>query len=345
MPPISPNDKILVTGANGYIALWVIKTSLEKGYSVRAAIRAESKGERMKELFKDYGSKLELTLVPDMTKDGAWDEAVKGVQAVVHTATPVDFSNPNPKPETFIEPAIKGVVGLLESAAKNREIKRVVITSSMSAVARDNETPRLYTEEDWNDTAVKAVEEKGAEAGAYVVYSASKVLAERAAWDFYKKNQDQISWELTAIIPPLVLGPPLGVANSPTVLNGSLFMFWHAIISDTPKTREQLSDGHVLVDVRDLAAVQIRALETEKAGGERIFALNGPFTWQELLEIASGLNLPNRKLPSGFSDIEKKVKVDASKEKGLQVFGPNLKYRSKEETIKDTLERFAEDGL
>lgn len=121
MPSISSNDKILVTGANGYVALWIIKASLEKGYSIRAAVRAESKGDHLKELFKDHGSKLELAIVPDMTmassaahevlnahyppsdlisQDGAWDEAVKGVHAVVHTATPVDFSHPNPNPES-----------------------------------------------------------------------------------------------------------------------------------------------------------------------------------------------------------------------------------------------------
>jgi uncharacterized protein YbjT (DUF2867 family) len=70
MPSISSNDKILVTGANGYVALWIIKTSLKKGYSVRAAIRAESKGDHLKELFKDYASKLDLAIVPDMTKVG-----------------------------------------------------------------------------------------------------------------------------------------------------------------------------------------------------------------------------------------------------------------------------------
>ena len=68
MPTVSANDKVLVTGANGYVALWIIKTLLERGYSVRAAVRSESKGSHLKELFKDYGNKLELAIVPDMTK-------------------------------------------------------------------------------------------------------------------------------------------------------------------------------------------------------------------------------------------------------------------------------------
>jgi nucleoside-diphosphate-sugar epimerase len=140
-------------------------------------------------------------------------------------------------------------------------------------------------------------------------------------------------------------------------------MFWDAVVSDKPKTREELSDGHAFVDVRDLADAHVRALETDKAGGERIFSVEGPFVWQEfrtcaitlaelrmidilLVDIAVGLNLPNRELPPGFSDIDKSVeKVNASKEKGLGIFVPPLKYRSKEETVKDMFERFAQLGF
>jgi hypothetical protein len=104
-------------------------------------------------------------------------------------------------------------------------------------------------------------------------------------------------------------------------------MFWDAVVSDAPKTWEQLSDGHAFLDVR--------ALETDNAGGERSFQY-----------IAIGSNLPNRELPPGFSDIDKSVeKVNASKEKGLGIFVPPSKYRSKEETVKDMFERFAQLGF
>ena len=68
MPVISPNDKVLVTGANGYIALHIVKTLLERGNSVRGTVRSESKVGHLKELFKSYGEKLEVVVVPDMTK-------------------------------------------------------------------------------------------------------------------------------------------------------------------------------------------------------------------------------------------------------------------------------------
>jgi uncharacterized protein YbjT (DUF2867 family) len=68
MPTISSKDKVLVTGANGYIALWIVKVLLERGNPVRAAVRSESKGRNLQELFKSYEDQLEIVVVPDMTK-------------------------------------------------------------------------------------------------------------------------------------------------------------------------------------------------------------------------------------------------------------------------------------
>ena len=59
---------MLVTGANGYIALWVVQTLLEQGYSVRGTVRSESKGTHLKESFAKYGDKLEVVVVEDITK-------------------------------------------------------------------------------------------------------------------------------------------------------------------------------------------------------------------------------------------------------------------------------------
>jgi NAD dependent epimerase/dehydratase family len=157
MPTISSSDKVLVTGANGYVGLWIIKVLLERGNSVRAAVRSDSKSQHMRELFKPFGdAKFEVVIVPDMTKvrlitvlkrsemltlgvskDGAWDEAVDGVQAIEHVASPVGATDVNPDPQSefnsiqivpsrifdsyfldYIGPAVRGTLGILESALK-----------------------------------------------------------------------------------------------------------------------------------------------------------------------------------------------------------------------------------
>lgn len=121
MPTISAPAKVLVSGANGYIAIWVVRTLLEKGYSVRGTVRSADKGQHLKETFSHYDTgKLELVVVEDITmvclkwllsrhidvdiytmvQEGAFDEAVKGVDAILHTASPfhLDAEDPNGSP-------------------------------------------------------------------------------------------------------------------------------------------------------------------------------------------------------------------------------------------------------
>lgn len=68
MPTVQPGAKVLVSGANGYIAVWVVRILLENGYEVRGTVRSEEKGIHLKKMFNAYGGKLELVVVPDITK-------------------------------------------------------------------------------------------------------------------------------------------------------------------------------------------------------------------------------------------------------------------------------------
>ena len=65
---VQPGAKVLVTGANGYIAIWVVKTLLEQGYAVRGTVRSPEKGNHLTSMFKKYGNKFELAIVEDITK-------------------------------------------------------------------------------------------------------------------------------------------------------------------------------------------------------------------------------------------------------------------------------------
>jgi len=70
MPIAEPsvNTKVLVSGANGYIAMWVVQTLLEQGYTVRGAVRSAEKGKRLREYFHPYGDKVEWVVVEDIMK-------------------------------------------------------------------------------------------------------------------------------------------------------------------------------------------------------------------------------------------------------------------------------------
>lgn len=78
---IPEGSTVLVTGVNGYIGSHVADQFLLAGYKVRGTARDASKANRMQELFdKKYGpGKFEGVVVQDMSAEGAYDEAIKGV--------------------------------------------------------------------------------------------------------------------------------------------------------------------------------------------------------------------------------------------------------------------------
>jgi nucleoside-diphosphate-sugar epimerase len=86
-------------------------------------------------------------IVEDITTPGAFDEAVKGVTGIMHSASPLSGNDPSIDPKALIEPAVNGTVGILKSAQKAPSVERVVITSSVTALwDRTKQLPFVYTE-------------------------------------------------------------------------------------------------------------------------------------------------------------------------------------------------------
>jgi nucleoside-diphosphate-sugar epimerase len=236
MVAIAPPAKVLVTGANGYLAVWVVKKYLEEGYSVRGTVRSLIKSAFLVDKFSSYGDRFELVVVEDITKDGAFDEAVKGVDVIAHTASPFNFKATNPDgmilflPKMFksslneiysdlIIPAVRGTTSILNSSLKHGStVKRLILTSSAIAVIETGIVPRVFTESNWNTSSVEAVKTKGSEAGPVAIYIASRTLAEKAAWEFVDAHKSETSWDLVAINPPYIFGarlPFLSLSDPP----------------------------------------------------------------------------------------------------------------------------------
>ncbi|KAF9529905.1 D-lactaldehyde dehydrogenase [Crepidotus variabilis] len=355
MPVIPTGGKVLVSGANGYVAMWVVRILLEKGYSVRGTVRSEEKGKFLADYFTElgYGTKFEFFIVEDITKDGAFDEVVKDVDAIEHTASPFTYNVK--EPDALLKPAVQGTVGMLRSALKaGSQIKRIVITSSVAAIINPTTEPRVWNEDDWNTSAAEEFERLGAATSSITLYRLSKTLAEQAAWDFYKKYKSQLSWDLTMINPSLVFGPPIQDLKSPSALNTSLATWFDTVVRGEGKLsmKEGLAVTSSWVDVRDTALGHVLALQKEEAGGQRITTSASGFIWQEWLNTANALEnnplkatYPN--LPHGFPEIidenpERIIHIDFDPSKEQRILG--IKYRTLTETTKDTLEEFARRG-
>ncbi|KAI0077590.1 NAD(P)-binding protein [Panus rudis PR-1116 ss-1] len=330
MPAVT-SGKVLVTGANGYIAFWVVKALLEKGYAVRGTVRSGEKGAHLKDVFKAYGDKLE---------DGAFDEAVKGVDAIEHTASPFHFNVQDPA--ELITPAVAGTGSVLQSALKfGTDVKRVVILSSCAAVIDSSKPgPTTFSEADWNDYSINEVETKGRDATPADKYRASKTLAERAAWKFYENNKAQLSWDLVVLNPPFVFGPVLHAVDSPESLNTSAKDWYNYVLKGKGDENFLVSGGSCWVDVRDLAYAHVLAIEKEEAAGNRIIVSAGPFKWQDFVNEAR--KLAPEILPGNTSYTPGTYPVNYDTTRAARLLG--ITYRSKAETTRDTIADFKQKG-
>ncbi|KAH9855672.1 D-lactaldehyde dehydrogenase [Lenzites betulinus] len=289
MPAITPESKVLVTGANGYVGMWVVRTLLEHGFLVRAVVRAAARGDFVKSTFSSYGDRLELVVVPDIEADGAFDEVVKGVDAIEHLASPYHWNAV--EPDDIIQPAVRGTLSILNSALKNgSQVRRIVITTSTAAMVRLTNVPHTYTEDDWNDEAVDIVQREGRNSPNALKYFASKVLAERAAWKFYEDHKNEVAWDITTIAPPAIFGPILNEVASLASANASIIE-WHMTVLQNAKDNAALTtNGMAWVDVRDVALAHVRAIERPEAGAQRITVNKESFMWQDWLDAARALS-------------------------------------------------------
>ncbi|KAI0635004.1 NAD-P-binding protein [Trametes polyzona] len=350
MPTVT-SGRVLVTGANGYVAVWVLKYLLERSFEVRGTVRSESKGTYLRDLFEAYGDNLELVVVDDITKEGAFDAAVEGVDAILHVAAPVNLHAVDP--DEVIVPGVNGAVNILKSAVKHRAtVKRVVFTSSCAAIVTPPESldakPRVFDENDWNDAAVKEVQEKGRDAFPLNKYRASKVLAERAAWEFYEKEKarmgaEGLGWDFVVLAPPYIFGPVLHEVPSFDAFSGTARLWYNRVVKGIETGHGAwMNNGYEYVDVRDFAHAEVLALISPDVGGERIITCGQRFTWQGFVNIASRYS---DKIPgTDPSHDPSKLTPLASynSEKSRRLLG--IQYRSLEETTKDTLEDLKSRG-
>jgi len=341
MPAIK-SGKVLVTGANGYVAVWIVKTLLEEGFSVRGTIRSESKAPYLKNLFASYGDKLELVIVKDITQVGAFDEAVKGVDAIQHSASPFHLNGS--KPDDMIIPAVDGTRSILLSTLKyGTNVKRIILTSSCAAIEETHDDQRHYTEEDWCQQSLDEVNEKGAKSIPSDWYRASKTLAEKEAWGFVRDHKSEIQWDLVVLNPPFVYGPLLQDIDSVASLNTSMALWYQSVLQGGVDPETLAKEGGNWVDVRDTSAAHVRAMTVEEAGGHRILNSAGPYKWQDWVNVARKFR-PD--LPAGNKSFESSKAVHLilfHSDKVERILG--LKYRTKEETTKDILENLQERGL
>eukprot|EP01119_Soliformovum_irregulare_P007394 TRINITY_DN19808_c0_g1_i1.p1 TRINITY_DN19808_c0_g1~~TRINITY_DN19808_c0_g1_i1.p1 ORF type:complete len:373 (-),score=99.36 TRINITY_DN19808_c0_g1_i1:39-1157(-) len=249
-------ETVLVTGATGYIAGFVIRDLLAQGYNVRGTVRDLKNAEsRVKHLRSVDGGKDRLTLYKaDLSLDGSFDDAVEGCDYVIHMASPMDQRGNITDPiVSIVQPAVNGVVQVLKACNQSKSVKRIVLTSSILAVfwKSDERGPNhVFNEDDWNTTSTPDKHP----------YAYSKMQAEKAAWDYMKSESRH--FDLVVINASGVFGPLLSSATRPetiAVIIGIL-QGWYPMLPNS---------NIPIVDVRDVAKAHVGVLKKKECGNQR----------------------------------------------------------------------------
>lgn len=269
-------ETVLLTGVSGFIAKHVALKLLNAGYDVRGTVRRLDRASEVHAALAphldDRAGQLSLVQA-DLESDAGWAEAMAGVSAVVHTASPFPIAQPK-NPHDLIRPAVEGTHRVL-AAASAAGIKRIVLTSSVAAVVDLSKGEHLQDEADWCDPSKDTA----------TAYEKSKTLAERAAWELAKAR----GLALTTINPGFVLGPPLDEHYG-----SSLGLVERFLKGKDPMVPPM---GLAIVDVRDVAEMHLRALQRPETAGKRYIASAGAMALVDMARMLKSA-WPTRRIPT-----------------------------------------------
>jgi dihydroflavonol-4-reductase len=254
--------KVLVTGATGFIGGNLGRQLWEKGYEVKALVRPGSN----RLAIEDTGIQ---QVTGDILDRDSVDRAVEGCEAVFHCAAAYTFWSPDP--DLIYRTNVDGTVNVLNAALK-AGVSRVVYTSTVSTIGLPDW--ELATEETEADPTHLAGN-----------YKKSKYQAELVALEMVTRG-----------LPVVVVNPttPVGSWDVKPTPTGRMVLDF--LLGRIPA---YIDTGMNLVDVEDVAAGHILAMERGQAGqryllGNRNVSLKEVFS---MLEDSTGLTAPKWKAP------------------------------------------------
>ena len=309
-----PMNTVLVTGGTGYIGGWAIVALLQAGHRVRTTIRSPNKAEAVRAAVAtvvDPADRLEF-VVADLTEDAGWDQAMTGIDHVLHVASPL-AGHAVDDPDELILPAREGTLRVLRHAAA-AGVKRVVMTSAANAAS-----PASYTEDSVTDETLWTIDDPSLPA-----YRRSKTLAEKAAWDWLADHPGEL--ELVTVLPGAVFGPILSPATVGSV--DIIARMLSGKMAGCPRI------GLEVVDVRDLVDLHLLAMVSPVAAGQRYLG-TGEFAWMQ--QIAQWLKadlgpaavkVKTRIIPNWL------VRLAARRDPGLASIAISLGRRNRHRTDK-----------
>ena len=340
---------VLVTGASGYIASWVIQKLLTQGYTVHATVRDLNKTKSFTHLEKiaDSSAGTLKLFQANLLSPGSFDTAMQGCEIVFHMASPFVVTNYKDAVKDIIEPAVLGTENVLNSVNHTESVKRVIVTSSIASTYGDavdilQTENNSFDESHWNSTS----------SATHQPYPYSKVMAERKAWEM-AEAQDR--WKLVCINPALVFGQSL----TPNTQSGSVEVLQQFANGMTLLGVPPMWNG--VVDVQDVAEAHLRAAFKPEAHGRYIicseslsllemgqilrenFGNKFPFPRNQLPKAAFKLFGPLAGFSPKFVELNMGYPIYFNAQKSQDELG--IQYRPVKESLVEHFQQLLDDGV
>lgn len=237
-------DKILVTGADGFIGSHLTEELIKNGYKVKAFVYYNSFNNWgwLDTFPKDILNEIEI-FQGDVRDPNGVREAVKGVDSIFHLAALIAIPYSYHSPDMYVDTNIKGTLNVLQ-AARDMGNKRVLSTSTSEVYGTAKYVP---------------IDENHPFQG-QSPYSATKIGADRLVESFYR------SFELPATIvrPFNTYGPRQSArAVIPTIITQLLSGYSEIKLGSLTPTRD-------FNFVKDTVNGFIKIYESDKTVGEEI---------------------------------------------------------------------------
>jgi nucleoside-diphosphate-sugar epimerase len=261
MPAVFPSDgPVAVTGASGYIGSHVVLALVKKGYDVRACITDPSNPDKTGHLLamNDRGLPGRLSLQQaNLLDEGSYDAPFAGCSAVFHVGTVMGYGGTS-RPQQVYDGAVAGTVNVANGLKKAGTVRRLIYTSSFSAVVHPSPPGYRFTEDDWasdnreDDPSwnTNDLNDKG-ETG----YAMAKVECERL---LNRLAEEDGRFDAISVCPTNVLGPLLSRVHE-------LVHSWHWFLVRMLEGKPCLRGWQHLwniVDVRDVGESQALMVES-----------------------------------------------------------------------------------
>ncbi|CAN1266554.1 Cinnamoyl-CoA reductase 1 [Linum perenne] len=315
-------ESVCVTGGSGCIGSWLVSLLLDRGYTVHATVKNLNDEKETKHLLALKGAEALLHLHQiDLLDYDSIAAAVDGCAGVFHLASPCIVDKVHDPEKQLLDPAIKGTMNVL-TASKEKGVKRVVVTSSISAITPSPNWPAdvVKAEDCWTD--VEYCKQNG------LWYPLSKTLAEKAAWEFSKEK----GLDVVVVNPGTVMGPAI-----PPTLNASMLMILR-LLQGCTETYKDFFMGSV--HFKDVALAHIMVYENPSAAGRHLcveaISHYGDFV-AKVAELYPEYNVPS--LPKDTQPGLLRTKNGAQK-----LIDMGLEFIPMEQIIKDSVEYLKEKG-